>query len=85
MIGAAIAAAEAKRVVEVWPENHASWLLFISISTQWRMGPCGPSGLDYTVLNRELDDLGLSSEERLRMKDDIREIEYAALAAIYPD
>jgi hypothetical protein len=85
LVAASIAAAFAKEVVQVWPENHAAWLFFLSICTQWRMGPNGPSGLDYVVLHRELDDLGLTGEERQSMKDDIREIEYAALGAMYSE
>jgi len=52
------------------------------VEGQWRCGPGGFYALDYLVLHRELDDLGLTGEERQRMKDDIREIEYAALKAM---
>lgn len=34
----------------VWPENLAAARLFMSMQTQWRMGPAGAIGLDYGVL-----------------------------------
>lgn len=42
----------------------------------------GATGLDYNVLHRELDDLGITGEERQRLKADIRIIEDAALEAM---
>lgn len=69
------------RVVEVWPENWPAFRLFSSLTTQWRTaGMTGAYvGLDYNVLHRELDDLGLTGEERQQMKDDIRVMEREAL------
>jgi hypothetical protein len=72
-------------VVEVWPENWPAFQLFAEIATQWRVGMNGPTGLDYLVLHRELDDLGLAGEERQQMKSDIRVLEQAALAAMRDD
>lgn len=68
---------------EVWPENWAAFNLFASLCTQWRVGPAGATGLDYMVLYRELDDLGLTGEERAHMKADIRELEAGALEAMH--
>lgn len=42
----------------------------------------GVLGLDYNVLHRELDDLGLTGEGRRQMKDDIRVMESEALGVI---
>lgn len=36
--------------VEVWPDNVSAVNTFVAMSTQWRMGPCGPIGLDYAAL-----------------------------------
>jgi len=36
--------------VEVWPENWVAFKVFNKVSTQWRMGPGGPTGLDYNPL-----------------------------------
>lgn len=35
---------------EVWECNKKSWLLFLAMQTQWRVGMNGATGLDYTVL-----------------------------------
>ncbi len=40
---------------EIWPENMAAVDLFMRCSSQWRMGPSGATGLDYTALFRLLD------------------------------
>lgn len=82
LIGKALIAAAANEVVEVWPENWPTFELFAFLSTQWRVGMAGRTGLDYMVLYRELDDLGLTGEERRRVKDDIREMELKALSAM---
>lgn len=37
--------------VGLWPENFAPFKAFVSLSTQWRSGSAGPTGLDYGVLN----------------------------------
>jgi hypothetical protein len=84
-IGSALAAVEAKRVVEVWPENYAAWAFFLSIDGQWRCGPGGFYALDYMVMHRELDDLGLIGEERELMKADLQVLEGAALKAMQAD
>lgn len=49
--------------VEVWPENWTAVQVFCQVGTQWRTGVAGPVGLDYNVLFRLLDRLGLSQEE----------------------
>jgi hypothetical protein len=84
-IGAAIAQAMKNRVVEVWPENWQTFRLFYDLQTQWRIGFGGATGLDYGVLYRDLDDLGITGEERLRVKADLRAMEQAALDAMNPD
>lgn len=68
--------------MEIWPENYVSWAVFRSIDTQWLVGPGGAYGLNYLVLHRELDDLGLAGEEREQMKHDIRQMERSALKAM---
>jgi hypothetical protein len=82
-IGAAIAAAMKDRVVEVWPENWPTFTLFYDQRTQWRVGFNGPTGLDHGVLYRDLDDLGITGDERLRVKAEISAMEQAALDAMH--
>lgn len=64
---------------EVWPDNWPSVELFTSVSTQWRMGPAGPVGLDYAIAFRLMDRLGLSERAWDWMFDDLRVLEDAAL------
>jgi hypothetical protein len=85
LIAKALIAAAANETIQVWPENWPAFALFASLCTQWRVSMNGPSGLDYLVLHRELDDLGLSGDERQQMKSDIREMERAALSAMRDD
>lgn len=40
---------------EVWPENWTPFLVFSEVSTQWRVGMNGPTGLDYNVAFRFMD------------------------------
>ena len=69
--------------VEVWPENWEIFLLFRRLATQWRVGMGGPTGLEYGVAYRLLDDLaGGDREEWYRLLDDLRVLEQAALEAM---
>ena len=52
------------------------------MSTQWRVGMGGPTGLDYNVLLRLMDRLHLSDEDHEAMLDDVRAMERAALEEI---
>lgn len=60
-----------------------SFALFCELRTQWRMGMSGPTGLDYSAMYRELDEQGFTGEERDLLKQDVRVMEGAALAAMY--
>lgn len=64
---------------EIWPENEKSIALFSSLSTQWRMGFSGPTGLDYNVLYSRMDRLNLDDAAHERLFQDIRLIESEAL------
>ncbi|MRW86779.1 hypothetical protein GJ698_22160 [Pseudoduganella sp. FT26W] len=73
--------------IEVWPEHWPAYVLFCDLQTQWRTGAAGCTGLDYNVLDRRLDRLqqrqGLSDDERDALEDDIRTMEYEALATMH--
>lgn len=57
-----------------------SWAFFLQVCRQWRMGPSGPIGLDYTVLPMMFDLWGIDSrEERRWLMADLQIIETAAL------
>lgn len=65
--------------IEIWPENQQAINLFTSISTQWRVGAGGPTGLDYNVLFTRMARMGLSDERYEQLFEDIRVIESEAL------
>ena len=35
---------------EIWPENWMPFLVFSEVSTQWRVGAGGATGLDYVAV-----------------------------------
>lgn len=67
---------------EVWPENMPAIHLFSSLSTQWRHGMNGPTGLDYNVLFSRMDRMKLSERDYDWLFDDVRVIEREALSTI---
>lgn len=69
--------------VEVWEENWTAIQLFTRFSTQWRMGPGGPAGLDYGVIQHELSRLHISDDDYTATMDRLRVIEQAALDQIH--
>ena len=76
---AALAARGGERVVEVWPDNHAAFILFNNLSTQWRIGMGGTTGLDYAAVYPLLDRAAKDPQEWDEMFSDIKVMEVAAL------
>jgi hypothetical protein len=68
--------------VGVWPENWPALTVFDAMSTQWRMGPAGPTGLDYGPLPWVMDTRGIPKKDRASVFDDVRVMELAALEQI---
>lgn len=66
----------------LWPENDEPINLFCSVSTQWRVGMAGPTGLDYTALFARMDRRGYDADTYERLFQDIRVIEAEALTII---
>lgn len=62
---------------EVWPENAPLLELFVAVQTQWRQGPIGPSGLDYSGVETALRLMGVKIDAE--MFGFIRLMERAAL------
>ena len=58
-------------------------LLFNRVGSQWRTGVSGPTGLDYSVLFRLMDQMGLEGEDWMDMLDDIQVLETAALNELH--
>jgi hypothetical protein len=65
--------------LEIWPENEQAINLFSSISTQWRVGMNGASGLDYNVLFHLMGMMDLPPQKHSQLFGDIRLIESEAL------
>ena len=70
---AALAARGGERVVEVWPDNHAAFILFNNLSTG------GTTGLDYAAVYPLLDRAAKDPQEWDEMFSDIKVMEVAAL------
>ena len=68
--------------MEVWPDNHAAFILFNNLSTQWRIGMGGPTGLDYAAVYPLLDRAAKGPQEWDELFSDIQVMEGAALKQI---
>ena len=68
--------------LEVLPDNEQAFLIFCSISTQWRTTGHGYTGLDYNVLFHKLDRLNLSDDEYQQLENDVGMLESAALKVL---
>lgn len=79
---AGLAAAQADKTFEIWPENWQAFTLFCRLQTQWRVGMSGPSGLDYTTVLALMDRMKLSEEDHDELFSDIQTLERAALEAM---
>ena len=66
--------------VDIWPDNLAAYQIFAFMGTQWRAGGMGgATGLDYNVMYRKMDRLGLSPDDYDDLEADLRIMEGAAL------
>lgn len=55
------------------------------MNTQWRCGPVGFYGLDYSVLFQKLDHMNLDPDSYEEIENDIRKMEVAALEEMSGD
>lgn len=69
--------------MEIWPEHARAVALFQAMSTQWRVGMSGCTGLDKGVLYRRMDRMSLSPEEYDQLEQDIDVLERGALTEIH--
>jgi hypothetical protein len=69
--------------VEVWPDNVPTISVFISMSTQWRVGMSGATGLDYTALPTVMRLTGVPAADRAEVFEGIRLMEDAALTKMH--
>lgn len=66
--------------VEVWPGNWQAFRLFNAMSTQWRTGACGATGLDYTAIRDVASYIGINKRQIPEMFHDLQLMEAEALA-----
>ena len=65
--------------MEIWPDCLVSVNIFIAMSTQWRVGFSGASGLDYNVLPVVLRMGGSPRKDWPEIFEDLRILEDSAL------
>lgn len=70
-------------VVYVLPDNWLPIRVFQSMSTQWRVGMSGASGLDYSALPIVMKLEDVRKKDRRDVFDCVQVLERAALAVIH--
>ncbi|QKZ07732.1 DUF1799 domain-containing protein [Pseudomonas eucalypticola] len=69
-------------LMEILPDNWWAFALFEVMSTQWRAGMGGATGLDYGVLPAVMRLIGIPAGERCDIFYDLRVMEAEALACM---
>lgn len=64
----------------MWPDNVQTLNVFVAMSTQWRVGNNGATGLDYAALPVVEERVGVKPDDRQIVFDGLRVMEEAALA-----
>ncbi|MCV6589441.1 MAG: DUF1799 domain-containing protein [Marinobacterium sp.] len=59
-----------------------AYQLYCLHSTQWRLGPSGPGGLDYSVIYQTMDRMKLDNDRQLELISEIGLIESGIRAAL---
>jgi hypothetical protein len=72
-------------VVWYWPDTRRPVELFSRVRTQWRVGPKGATGLDYTAIYPLIDRMQLAAEEWDALLSDIYILEAEAIDAMHPE
>lgn len=65
--------------VEVWPVNMEAVRLFSLLSTQWRVGASGATGLDYAAAAALMDMERIKPRRRAKLLNCLRVMEAAVL------
>ncbi|WP_431978598.1 DUF1799 domain-containing protein [Pseudomonas fungipugnans] len=68
-----------EEICEVWPDVWPAFQVFEAMSTQWRTGACGATGLDYTSIRDVAGFLGLTRAQVTDIFHDLRVMEAEAL------
>ena len=65
--------------IDVLPDNWKPFLVFDAMSTQWRTGAVGATGLDYNVIPLVAQSVGVKKKEIPEILYDVRLLEAEAL------
>jgi hypothetical protein len=65
--------------VDVFPDNWLPVRVFCLLSTQWRLGHTGPTGLDYSAIPAVMDMAGVKPKRRPDTFWAVREMELESL------
>ncbi|MBD1589790.1 DUF1799 domain-containing protein [Pseudomonas sp. C2L12B] len=71
-----------EEVFELLPDTMASFVVFEAMSTQWRAGMCGATGLDYGSLPAVMRLMAVPAADRRDIFHDLRVMEAEALAVM---
>lgn len=77
-----ISAAEGYADTLVHPDCWPPAMLLRDLTTQWRVGPGGVVGLDYSVLPAVMDLRSINPEDRGSVFDDLQTMEHAVLELV---
>ena len=67
---------------DVWPSNWPAFCLFQAMNTQWNVGPCGATGMNYTPINSVMELIGIRKKDRAGVFGDFQIMEAEALAVM---
>lgn len=65
--------------MDVWPASCAAVNVFEAMTSQWRTGFNGPTGLDYGVLPKVMRLVGIPKPDRREVFGQVRVMEFEAL------
>jgi hypothetical protein len=63
----------------LWPENETTFSLWLTIQTQWLIGPTGPTGLNYPGIETCMRMHGFNKKVQQQLFGSIQVMEQAAL------
>lgn len=69
----------------VWPDNYQAVRVFLTMRTQWRPGPGGATGLDYSALPEVWRRTQTKPADRDDVFHALQMLESAALTAMHED
>lgn len=65
------------------PDNAPAVALLMAVATQWRTGPAGVIGLDYSTLFALLDRRGMAHAEQIDLLESVQVMESEVLRVIH--